>query len=201
MKANKYLVFVILFNLIGSTLCSQQVYFNNRYHLSGSESFYASTSIFEYNDNYYMTGATDDTINQSWRWVFFSIISDSGGVKSTKYLGNNANDYYPAWPGSFAEHENNFFFAGNMRYYGPFHQAGLLVKLNSNLDTIWSKEYIGDLSLPYDSNQHFNNMHICEDGSFIFTGELYYGQQPSQMVLLKADTSGNQQWVKSWPIS
>jgi hypothetical protein len=71
-----------------------------------------------------------------------------------------------------------------------------LIKFTEEFDTLWTRAYKGDLSLPYDSNQHFNNMDICENGSFIFTGELYFGQQPSQMVLLKADTLGNQQWVK-----
>ncbi len=194
-------VYILGILLVGSNLCSQQVYFNNRYHLSNSDAFCSATSVLQYNDKYYITGATEDTIDQNWRWVFFSQLSDTGLLEVTKYIGNNENYFYPARPGSFYVHQNSLFFAGNKAYFSPYHVAGLLVKLTPDLDTIWTSEYLAEKSLPYDSSQIINNMGVCTDNGFVFTGELYFGQQPSQVALLKVDSLGSQKFIKYFGVT
>lgn len=192
----RIVISILIIIIIDNLAFPQQVYFNNRYQFNDVYSWCPATSLICYGDKYLITGATFDTINQDWRWVYLSELSETGEINFIKYIGNNSNDFYPAWPGSFKRTDSNVFFTGNKVYFQWYHTAGLLIKLSTSLDTIWSKEYFGDKSLPYDSNQHFNNMDICDDGGFIFTGEQYYDQQPSKTILLRTDANGTQKWVK-----
>ncbi len=197
MKSVFCLIFIMCLNLIGSALFSQQVYFNSRYSLNTTQAWNTANNIVEVEGGYLITGGTVDTIYHSMRWLPLTKVSSTGELLWIKYLGDFEHDFYPGWAGSLFNDDSDIFLAGNKIFFQPnYHPSGLLVKFTQEFDTLWTKVFKGDLNLPYDSNQHFNNMDICEDGSFIFTGELYFGQQPSQMVLLKADTLGNQQWVK-----
>jgi len=169
--------------------------------LNDHQIFSSAPSAIESDGKYYLTGATEDTVNQSWRWVFFMQLSDSGFVDRINYLGDYSHDYYPAWPGSFQKQGSRFVFAGNKIYYGPYNEVGVLANLNSNLDTIWLREYYGDLNLPFDSIQQINNISICSDGGIICTGRQYTYQQSSKMLLLRTDSTGSQLWKRCYGIT
>lgn len=195
---NKIIIcIIILLNLAGS-IFSQQVYFNKRYQLNTYGAYSSALNATESNDGYSVCGSTKDSIYQSRRWVHFTQLSDSGAVQKIKYIGDTIHDFYAGYPGSFVKHKSGYLFAGNKVSYGPYNVASILINLDNDLDTVWSKEYFGDINTPYDSVQSFTNMYVCSDKDIIFTGGLYYYQQPSKMLLLRTDSLGNQKWKKHY---
>jgi len=194
-KNVKYILLFCFF-IAGKYSMTQQIYFNHRYHLSESQATYSATSILEHNGNYYISGATQDTITQDWEWIFFMQLSDSGFVKEVNYIGDNEHDYYTGWPGSSRFLNDHLYYVGNKVYYfSQSHWAGLMGKLNINLDTVWSREFFGNIPNPYTNRQYFNNMFVCDDGDLIITGELYhYSGTPSEVILLKTDSTGDEKW-------
>ena len=66
-----------------------------------------------------------------------------------------------------------------------------LIKANMQGDTIWTKHYGG---IEWD---FANSMDTCADGGFIMAGKTYdTGNQFSDMLIIKVDANGNEQWQK-----
>ena len=199
MKAQKKLWLTIILIQIGSIVFSQSVYFNNRYKLNMLNGWSTSDGMIEVYDGYIITGATVDTIDFWWRRIPIVKIDKTGQILWKKDYGDYISDYYTGYPGSFIKKDtNNFFLSGAKTYYQPrSHNVGYLMKFNSVWDTVWTKQYYGDNSLPVDTSQHFNNIEICHNSDFVFAGELYiFGETRSNVMLLKTDSLGNFKWKR-----
>ena len=158
-----------------------------------------SDGMIEVYDGYIITGATVDTIDFWWRRIPIVKIDKTGQILWKKDYGDYISDYYTGYPGSFIKKDtNNFFLSGAKTYYQPrSHNVGYLMKFNSVWDTVWTKQYYGDNSLPVDTSQHFNNIEICHNSDFVFAGELYiFGETRSNVMLLKTDSLGNFKWKR-----
>ena len=82
---------------------------------------------------------------------------------------------------------------GGFMIIGSGFSAGLLIKTNSQGDTLWTKthNYIGTYNL------HFNNGKQTSDGGYIITGEAGDTITNDYAVfLLKTDSNGNLVWFK-----
>ena len=191
----KLIFLLIIFS--GEVASSQQIYFNNRYPFE-SYNWNSSLSIVECDSSFITSGGCGDSLNYFWNKILFRKIDKSGEVEKIEICGDTIARHYSGYPGSLHKKNDNYIYlAGAKQYYDPIvFNSGYLMALTNDLDTMWTKEFFGDVSYPIDSSCHFNDMDVCENGDLIFTGELYIYHLPSKTILLRSDSLGNQRWIK-----
>jgi hypothetical protein len=87
--------------------------------------------------------------------------------------------------------DGNIAMAGHTSSYLSSSYDFYLVKANMNGDTIWTKHY-GTNEWDF-----ANSMDTCADGGFILAGKTYEtGNAYSDILIVKTDADGNQQWQK-----
>lgn len=87
--------------------------------------------------------------------------------------------------------DGNIVMAGHTSSFTSNSYDFYLIKANLLGDTIWTKHYGG-------SEWDFaNSMDTCSDGGFILAGKTYdTGNEFSDMLIIKVDANGNEQWQK-----
>lgn len=104
--------------------------------------------------------------------------------------------------------DGNFVVVSNAVYLQENPSDGYLVKLNSNLDTLWTKTY--DLppqlaGCPSDTfvKNNFNAIKQCANGDYIIVGSYRLNCQSSSFsdrtYLLRVDKNGGVKWWKTYP--
>jgi hypothetical protein len=87
--------------------------------------------------------------------------------------------------------DGNLAMAGHSSSYLNNSYDFYLIKANMNGDTIWTKHY-GTTEWDF-----ANSMDTCADGGFIMAGKTYAtGNAYSDILIVKTDTDGNEQWRK-----
>jgi hypothetical protein len=187
----------------GKNLCSQSVYFNNRYYFNEPDIWSGAHNLVEVEDGYIIAGTTGDTANYYWHRIAIMKLGYAGNKIWVKTYGDTISRYYDSYQGSLHKTINNcFFLSGVKQYYEPItYNTSILFKFNSNWDTLWTKEFFGDNILPIDTSMSFYQMKTCENNDLIFVGSLYFYGLQSKMLLLKTDSSGNEHWRKAYVYS
>lgn len=171
--------------------CSFAQGFKTRYTLPfGTNS--STKAIFETSQGQYLGfGYCEDTLNGKYLGKIVAIgINASGNVIWTKKYGGQSllylNNTFIAR--SFTRVGNNFFYTGCLRDTAN-KQIGVLIKFNSNGDTVWQKIYRdpADDIIP-------QMLTGSIDGGFLITG--FFQGNGSPCMLIKTDANGNELWRK-----
>jgi len=201
MKTKKYIyllfVLVIPFNVYG-----QSFYFNERYQ-SVSNSGSGVHSLIEIENGYLVGGGTGTPPNNYWIRITLMILDLEGNKIDEKLIGDTISQYFIAQKSLIRTSDNLLTFAGSRRtnFVNFPHDEVLLVKLDNEYDTLWSKFY-GEKELPYDSAYNARQLIETSEGNLVMVGtmtpEIDYHDN---VVLLKTDNGGNKisEWLYSYP--
>ena len=188
----KLLSLIILVPLLISSIYSQDsIYFNNIYQHNNN--FAIGMTILETDDGYVGYGGTEDPGNIGQMLLFFKIDKEGEEV-IWKPFGEDYHSYYFGNVGGAMIKTNDGNFA--LAYHAANNGIGYstLLKLSSNLDTIWKKNYTTE-------NYWTLSMNCLQtkDNGYILTGSTKPGVNDYWDVLaLKTDSLGNMQWYQSY---
>ena len=197
MKCKMLIGFLIINLLTHLPISSQTVYFNNTYYLSDPGIWSASLTLTECDTGYIICGKTNHNI----------------GIKKIDYFGNDIwsktwgdsiSNWYIGYPGSLGRVDDYYFISGSKNYYSPYsYDVGLLMKLNNEWDTVWTKDYSLNEDDDPDTSLLFNQMDICYNGDLILAGGLYKASTVSftKFLLARVDSSGNLLWHRTYSYS
>jgi hypothetical protein len=199
MKDLKGIIFGALISINSFCGLSQQIYFNNIYNLCGiydPEASSTGITNIETDDGYVIAGVAVDTVDFWMLRITFLKIDTSGDPVCKKDYGDNADDYYIGGPGALLGcNLGNFYLVGSINRYQPTnYDVGLLLKLDPQFDTIWTKIYDLNHDEQKDSSVIFCQLDICSNTDLIFGGSM----NGSHLLLWRTDSSGNTKWYKTF---
>jgi hypothetical protein len=162
----------------------------------------AGTNSFEYNKELCCPSDLDSN-GKSGTEIGLIKLDYSGFELWNKTWGDMIASWYVGYPGSLITINNDYYLAGSKNYYSPYsYDSGLLMKLNSTWDTIWTKDYNLNIDNEPDTSILFNQMDICFNNDLIFGGGLYKsGSSGSKFLLIRTDTAGIIKWYKTYSVT
>ena len=180
---------------------AQPYYFNERYE-SNSNTWSALNAIIETEMGYLVGGSTGTPPNNSWHQINLIVLDKNGNKIYEKFIGDTISEYYVAISSLINSYDNRIVFTGTRHKYVPDfpHDEALLIKLNNESDTLWSK-YYGEKALPYDSAYDSRQLIETSDSNYIMVGimtpKINY---KDNLYLLKVDASGAFIWERFYGI-
>ncbi|MCD4663941.1 MAG: hypothetical protein K8R68_01645, partial [Bacteroidales bacterium] len=194
------ILFCVLF--IPLILYAQSYYFSNMYQ-SASNSGSSVHSLIEIENGYLIGGGTGTPPNNYWIQISIMILDFEGNKIDEKLIGDTTSQYFIAQRSLIKTYDDLLTFAGSRRtnFVNFPHDEVLLVKLDNEYDTLWSKFY-GEKELPYDSA--YNPRHIIEisDSNLVMVGTMVPEINfRDNVFLIKTDSEGNKlsEWFYSYP--
>ena len=182
----------LLFGIIINLSYCQLNYFNNISHINGLWTY--GISIVNKDSNYYVAALSYDTIDTIYavRRLSLCKFDYSGNLIFRKGIGWDKRNYYLGYSGCLQQTSDNGFFSVGV-VEDTNESNAYIVKVNSNLDTIFLKEY-KDTIIHY---LEFQQGKETTDKGFIMIGVRAASAAYNQDVLvLKTDSLGNEQWRK-----
>jgi len=199
MKCKLLIGFLIINILTQISVLSQPVYFNNTYYLSDPGIWSSSKTLIGVSDGYVICGMTYELYR-----IGVLKLDLYGNELWHKNWGDNTASWYLGNPGSLCSFGDQFYITGSKNYYSPYsYDVGLLMKLNNEWDTVWTKDYNLNEDDDPDTSLLFNQMDICYNGDLILAGGLYKASTVSftKFLLARVDTSGNLLWHRTYSYS
>ncbi|NVN96482.1 MAG: T9SS type A sorting domain-containing protein [Bacteroidetes bacterium] len=181
--------FVFFFISINTTVC-QTTYFNNIYifnniHLTSGQSIILSDSIYN------VAASAIDTTGLL-KILLCNTDTSNGNIINKKLIGWGYNNFYLGYSGCFQKTSDNNFVVVGVKH-DTVQSTAFLMKVNSNFDTLFFKEYV-DTTFKY---LEFQQGKETYDKGFILVGTLPgTGTYDQNIVVLKTDSVGNEQWRK-----
>ena len=183
--------------LLPLIIFSQVVYFNNRYE-SETNLWNGSVSILELNNEYLIGGTTGHPNNNYWHQI--SLIKlDNEGIKIIEKIIGDTSAERDISIGSLSLNSiNEIYFSGTFREYTSnwVHDRCMLVKMDENLDTIWTK-YYGEYVEPFDTSYLSRHLTLIPNNEFMIIGSKSPYGLPSKILVIKIDDIGNKIWEKT----
>jgi hypothetical protein len=180
-----------------SFLSFGQEYFNNRYNITGEWLWDYSTTIIQENDGYILGAETGSPDNMNRRRIAIVKIDLFGNQQWLKTYGEPGIYYCAGYPGFLISTEDNSYALSGAKaspYPGWIRDEGMLMRLNENLDTLWSKLY-GDLVEPCDSAYLFRQLICLEDHGYAIIGDFMNSiEWRPQIYIARTDSSGDILW-------
>ena len=179
-----------------------QTYFNYRFDFHGTSGIWdGGVSTLELTDGYVICGGTGSSINNPWHQIAFMKVDFEGNRIFSKIYGDTIYDRYLGNPGCvFRINDTLILGVGSKNFYtqDTVYQYGLVLWLNSDFDTAFSKIY-GDYIYPHDTNYIlYNGAKTLTGQNLIFTGIKYKYDFPTKAVLIKTTLTGDRLWEKSY---
>lgn len=180
---------VILLILFSNYLYSQSTYLNTSYNPNNTWSI--GNSIIEYNDSYYITGGTSDSI-AGYQSIFISNIDLNGDLIYWKTIGGYPFSFWSGYSNALIPTTSlgEMVLAGSRSTSGSSSSA-MYYNFQINGDTNYTVRY------PDTNFTGFTSFHQCKqtfDGGFIFVGKMTIEQYNSDILLIKTDHAGNEEW-------
>jgi hypothetical protein len=195
-------IIIISISIYGQTTFNKLELFLNSNNNS-SEFF---ETIQEFNGYYYGTVDVFDSINQPY--TCFLKLDDSGNVIAKKFLQYNQAIIIVYQNQTFINtSDSNLILSSNLRYDSTAHWVGYLIKLNTNLDTLWTKIYtmppnLANCVTNAQVEMFFTAIKETPDKGFIIAGNYQRNCITTPInqrgFLLKVDSAGNVQWWKAY---
>lgn len=177
--------------------CKGQVYFNNTYSSGLPDSALRGEtirSIVEYeNDSTYVINLNTQNVTNSELVTIFTKLNHDGVPILSKYYGY-PNHYFLGFK-LIKISDGNMISCGvdydNSLAYGK----AILLKLNTQLDTLWKREYLGNGTFNY----AIADVLETYDKGYIGIGFSSNGINTTDIWVLRTDSMGNQLWDKLLP--
>ena len=189
MKGNLVKLLTIVFfaqaNL--AVVLSQPLYFNKTYDYDGGAG--TGHSVLIDTESYIVTGSGWVTEFGGWNGIYFLIADLKGDIIEYKSYGEEGYAYYSGLSASTVSTKDGGYALGGSVDDTLDNDNALLVKFNSNGDTIFTKDYGGNgFDVAYQSRQ-------IADGSYILLGYTEsFGAGSGDIYLIKTDNNGNKLW-------
>jgi hypothetical protein len=199
----KFLSLLFLLSICNSINSQDYQYFNNRYDLNGFHEVDRSYNILETSDGY-VIGGNSIVINGNNYWweTVFTKIDFSGEIIYIKYLHEDSVHYFfSSYPGFMILDSSQFYSVSIRRtpLTNWAHDEAMLVKLDSYLDTLWSKSF-GEQFEPYDTDYWFTCLDKVQSDKLIIGGLWKPYGLASHAYLIMTDNSGQMIWEKSYRV-
>jgi hypothetical protein len=196
-------IYLVVFLFIYNNVVFPQDYFNFRFDYNSSTVWDGASNLFVLPDGYIVGGGTGFVENYFFHRIGLMKIDFQGNRIFTKLYGDTTAELYLGDAGSlFQLNDTTIIATGSRNSYPPgnlVHQEGLVIWLNSNFDTLFTKHY-GEIIEPYDTQYIFNQGKITYDGKIIAVGTInpYYSTTSQFAVLMKLNTDGTILWEKKY---
>jgi Secretion system C-terminal sorting domain len=190
----KYILLILSVYSLTASLFSQ-TYFNRVYDYDNTNTFNnAASCVVELNDGNFILGTIKfPSVNKGA--LHFIKINNFGDTIVSKRFPTNYRYYFTGPSNSlFICNDNNLVQCGKYYDSASIYFDGLLVKLNQNGDTLWTKKYGGS------SYDQFNAVAQTPDSGFVLMGvtQSFSNGPASDFYLVKTDKYGNQQWQQTY---
>lgn len=191
--------FIILFFTIFSIISDGQEYFNNRYNITGQWLWDFSTTILPESDRYILAGeiGSEDYIEK--RRISFVKLDLYGNQDWIKIYGDTSAQYVGGYPGFLISTDDSLYIMAGTKsstYPGWRRDQGLLMRLNYNMDTLWTRLY-GDIVEPCDSAFVFRQLISLNEQGYAIIGNFMNSiDNKPQIYFARIDSSGNILWNK-----
>jgi hypothetical protein len=185
------IILMLVFSTYNTSHC-QPIYFNNLYHIGDPNTWSGANTLGMDEEGYVIWGKTGMNVGLV-RLNFY------GEQQWHKSWGDSIASWYAGWPGSMVSMNDEHYLAGSKNYYSPTnYDVGMVMKLNHNWDTIWTKEYSMNLDDNPDTSTLINQMAICNNGDLILVGNTSRPDIGSQTLLMRIDSAGVVLWIKTY---
>jgi hypothetical protein len=111
-----------------------------------------------------------------------------------KNFGKLNCNIWPGAEGSFVKTIDGGYALGGGAT-SSFNAKVLLVKFNNNGDTLWTKEFGDNIAGSFYTARQCKQ---TKDSGFVIIGEKKNGSNSQDVLLIKTDSLGNQQWLKTY---
>ncbi len=158
-----------------------------------------ASTVIPVDNAYYVVGNYIDS-NLFVQGLFIMKIDSVGNIVYRKNYARPFTNYYSGSGGSFFLHSKNGF-AICMSQEDTLGSSSILQRFNAAGDTLWAKTYKDTISITNPFLAFANGIEIPNTG-YVMTGQIEApGQYNSDIVLIKTDTMGNEQWRKIYGTS
>ena len=189
----QFIIIVLLFQLPLIAFSQQQISFNRIYN---PDSIYTVTpvghTVLTANNNYIIQAYSAFYSNSLSLTAILFIELDSIGNIIKKVSIKSDTIICVSGFGSFIHtHDSGYCFVGNL--HTTINKYHYFIKLNNNLDTLWTSKIQQTDSLDE------GNYQLCEtfDKGFIMVGEKDISSTITNVLIIKIDSLGNQLWKKT----
>ncbi len=187
----KTLLIIISAFLYISNVTGQSIFFNNAYNYND---FSPALAVIEYENGYIFSGVTYDSVNNSLS-TYIASIDSIGSLMYWKTISHPDRYYWAGYAGSLISlYERGFVLAGSVNYH-PDSSNGILYRFSHEGDTLWTKQYPDTIHHRY---QIFHKCNIVDNNGFIMIGATSVAPYNTNILLIKADSLGNEQWRKEY---
>jgi hypothetical protein len=135
---------------------------------------------------YVVAGTLYDTLGFAQDFWAFKTNSDGDLLWSKNYGGTGREEAF----GFCAVPDGGFVIAGYSASYGAGDNDAYLLKIDANGNQQWSRNFGGM------KNDVLRTVAVTQDGGFITGGSTESFNDSIDMLIIKTDTYGNQQWMK-----
>ena len=184
--------FAILFVFVVWNSYGQSNYFNNTLHINGLWSY--GRSIVYKDSSYYVSALSYDTIYSIYAVRRLSIckFDKNGDLILRKYIGWGERHYWVGFSGCLQPtSDNNFISVGVVS--DTIEANAYLVKFNSNLDTIFFREYKDTI---VNHIQFYQGIETYDKGYIMIGIRASSAAYNQDVFVLKTDSLGIEQWRK-----
>ncbi len=191
--SKKGLIIFILFSIYISANGQQNIFSRVFNPYEKNYTYSIANALQLKGNNYIVISVGYDTLVNPKRNIQVCEIDSIGNlIKLTSY-GSENSSYFAGSRGSFIKtHDGGYCIAGSKRLYSNYAEEHLILRFNSNMDTLWTKLYNSGIN-----NEILNQLCQTSDKGFVCVGEKAYGTDSSDVLLFKTDSSGNFIWKKT----
>ncbi len=136
-------IYLLIISILFPFVCiSQSYYFNNRYETINNIRN-AGKSIIELDNSYIVGGSTGHPLNEAWFQISLFKIDIEGNILFENIIGDLEAERDLSSQSLLINENNEIYFTGNHRVHTSnwVHDQCMLVKINENLEVIWTKYY------------------------------------------------------------
>ncbi|MCK5080159.1 MAG: hypothetical protein KAR09_09450, partial [Bacteroidales bacterium] len=179
---------ILIIVITNNFVFTQSTYFNISYNPNNT--FSIGLSVIEYNDSYFFSGVTEDSLYPD-RSVFIGKAEVNGELVYWRTYGGYPYAYWAGYTNSLiASTSGDLILAGTRDKYG-YNGHAIYYNFNVNGDTNFTKRYPDTTYLDYTI---FNQCKQTSDNRIIFIGSIAVEQYNSDVLLLKTDYNGQEEW-------
>ena len=185
-------MFFLLFGFL--ELHAQFTYFNNRYN---NDNWSAALTNLETDPGYIVCGVSGQVSNgYIFNRIVLTSIDDEGNQVWWKTYGEDFHNYYAGWSrGLLKTSDGGYILCASIE--DLIRSVALLMKIDNNGDSLWSRIY-GDTISPDYSSTWFSVCAQLPDKGFLITGDVYVSGDDGDILLIRTDSLGNTIWENTY---